>query len=72
MPVGSGQQFLSGGDGVVFTNREWNRGRLNGSLTQGLKYVYNTKCDFTIIEMETCHFAHSRRKSWPTLKKFVE
>ena len=24
------------------------------------------------LEMETCHFAHSRRKSWPTLKNFFE
>ena len=24
------------------------------------------------VEMETCHFAHSRRKSWPTLRNFFE
>ena len=24
------------------------------------------------LGMETCHFAHSRRKSWPTLRNFFE
>ena len=24
------------------------------------------------LEMGTCNFAHSRRKSWPTLKNFFE
>ena len=37
---GTGEQFLSGGDerGAVFTHRGRHRGRLSGSLTQG---VYN-------------------------------
>ena len=35
---GTGEQFLSGGDerGVVFTHRGRHRGRLSGSLTQGV------------------------------------
>ena len=37
---GTGEQFLSGGDerGVVFTHRGRHRGRLSGSLIQGVKY----------------------------------
>ena len=35
---GTGEQFLSGGDerGAVFTHRGRHRGRLSGSLTQGV------------------------------------
>ena len=38
MSAGSGEQFLSGGDerGAVFTYRGRHRGRLSGSLTQGV------------------------------------
>ena len=38
MSEGSGEQFLSGGDerGEVFTDRGRHRGRLSGSLTQGV------------------------------------
>ena len=38
---GTGEQFLSGGDerGAVFTHRGRHRGRLSGSLTQGV-FVY--------------------------------
>ena len=37
---GTGEQFLSGGDerGVVFTHRGRHRGRLSGSLTQGVSF----------------------------------
>ena len=45
---GTGKQFLSGGDerGAVFTHRGRHRGRLSGSLTQGVRaetaFFYNT------------------------------
>ena len=48
---GTGEQFLSGGDerGAVFTHRGRHRGRLSGSLTQGV-WINRLSCIFTMVE----------------------